>query len=33
MLYQDDHDFEGLKARIIHKIQTPSSSREKSLEQ
>jgi hypothetical protein len=33
MLYQDDRDFEGLKARVIHKILTPSSSREKHPEQ
>jgi hypothetical protein len=28
MLYQDDKDFEGFKARVIHKILTPSGSRE-----
>ena len=28
MLYQDDRDFEGFKARIIHKILTPTQSRE-----
>jgi hypothetical protein len=28
MLYQDDKDFEGLKARVIHKILTPTASRE-----
>jgi hypothetical protein len=33
MLYQDDRDFEGLKARVIHKLLTPSSSREKPFEE
>jgi hypothetical protein len=28
MLYQDDKDFEGFKARVIHKLVTPSVSRE-----
>ena len=28
MMYQDDKDFEGFKARIIHKVLTPSGSRE-----
>ena len=28
MLYQDDKDFEGFKARIIHKVMTPNGSRE-----
>ena len=28
MLYQDDRDFEGFKARIIHKVMTPNGSRE-----
>jgi hypothetical protein len=28
MLYQDDRDFEGFKARVIHKILTPTASRE-----
>ncbi len=28
MLYQDDRDFEGFKARVIHKLVTPSVSRE-----
>lgn len=28
MLYQDDKDFEGFKARVIHKVLTPSCSRE-----
>jgi len=28
MLYQDDGDFEGFKARVIHKVLTPNSSRE-----
>lgn len=28
MLYQDDNDFEGFKARVIHKVLTPNSSRE-----
>jgi hypothetical protein len=30
MLYQDDQDFEGFKARVIHKILTPAVSRETS---
>lgn len=28
MLYQDDRDFEGFKARVIHKVITPTGSRE-----
>jgi hypothetical protein len=28
MLYQDDRDFEGFKARVIHKLLSPSGSRE-----
>jgi hypothetical protein len=28
MLYQDDRDFEGFKARVIHKVITPNASRE-----
>lgn len=28
MLYQDDKDFEGFKARIIHKVLSPACSRE-----
>lgn len=28
MLYQDDRDFEGFKARVLHKVLSPSVSRE-----
>ena len=28
MLFKDDNDFEGFKARVIHKVLTPSGSRE-----
>jgi hypothetical protein len=28
LLYKDDNDFEGFKARVIHKVLTPSGSRE-----
>jgi hypothetical protein len=28
MLYQDDRDFEGFKARVIHKLLSPSGCRE-----
>ena len=28
MLYLDDKDLEGLKARVIHKVLSPSNSRE-----
>ena len=28
LLYKDDNDFEGFKSRVIHKVLTPSGSRE-----
>ena len=33
MLYQDDKDFEGFKARVIHKVLSPTGSRETDSQQ